>query len=320
MSTAVLPALPAKKSNHRANVIRIAEIKKHSNADSLGLVEVGGYQLVVRLDNYKVGDLAIHIQPDSLVPQDQAFAFLWEGKGYVDGDYIPEKYRRITVRRFRKEYSEGLLMPLTDFFDPSDIANLEIQEGEDLADAIGITHYEPPEPLDRRAVNQKKIWPRSLKGWWYWFLDLIGLRPNGNVGGRNEYGPKLGRPVYDIEALKNYRGVMVPGEPVVVTEKIHGSNARFVFEDGKMFVGSRQLWKNPAANCVWRDALDNNPSIEAWCRDHPGYTLYGEVVPTQKGFSYGCSEGKARFFLFDILRPDGEWEPWTTVRQVNTGA
>lgn len=29
---------------------------------------------------------------------------------------VPEKGRRITVRRFRGQYSEGLLLPLSDFY------------------------------------------------------------------------------------------------------------------------------------------------------------------------------------------------------------
>jgi ATP-dependent RNA circularization protein (DNA/RNA ligase family) len=155
-------------------------------------------------------------------------------------------------------------------------------------------------------------------GWWYWFLELLGFSPNGNVGGLNQRGPKEDRKIYDVERFKNYPNVLHEGEQVIVTEKIHGSNARYTYEDGVMYVGSRTMWKSPGAKCIWRDALEQNPDIETWCRAHPSYTLYGEVVPTQgDNFRYGAAPGKARFFLFDILNPFGEWISKMTTININ---
>jgi hypothetical protein len=311
------------KANHQVNVVRIAEILPHANADSLGLVMVGGYQVVVKLTDFRVGDLGVYIQPDSVVPADPEFAFLWDGRGFTD--YVPEKYRRITVRKFRKEWSEGLLLPLATFYSEEERLGLNIQQGDDISEDLGITHYEPPEPAEStQAVNQRRIRPKplfkggNLKAWFYFILEWLGFRPNGNTGGRNDYGPKLGRPVYDVEALKNHMGVFEEGEEVVVTEKIHGSNARYTFQDGTMYVGSRTLWKSETAQCVWRSAVQQCPGIEAWCREHPRHTLYGEVVPTQGDkYLYGCSPGQVKFFLFDIMDPEGEWLPIEAVINVN---
>ena len=309
---------PEKKSNHRVDMVRIPAIEKHPNADTLGIVRIRGYQVIVKLGEFNEGDLSAYIQPDSVVPPEDEFAFLWSAQGYKDGDDIPLKYRRITVRKFRKEYSEGLLIRIPEWVRIDDGAQVrEPIEGDDVSDALGITHYEPPEPQER-AVNQRNPRPRSLKGWFYWFLERIGIRVNGNTGGRNIHGPSSGRPVYDVEAFKNYPNVFTEGEPVVVTEKIHGSNARYTYQDGKMHVGSRTMWKNPEAKCVWVDALKQNPAIGEWCQRNPGFTLYGEVVPTQGSeFMYGCLPGQVRFFLFDILRPDNEWEPIDKVLRIN---
>jgi len=300
------------KSNHKVPVVRITEILPHSNADTLGIVRVGGYQCVVKKDNYKIGDLAIYIQPDSVVPERSEFKFLWEPRTF-DGP-VPEKYRRVTVRRFRKEWSEALLMPLSDFPDLAEgFMNLFPAEGEDVSEKLGITHYDPPEPEERGiARKQQYKWPpKSLRGWFYYLLHLIGIDLNGNVGGSNEKGPSNPPPVYDVEAYKNFMGVFESGEHVVVTEKIHGSNARFLFDGKKMFAGSRKLWKSVKSNCVWRSALKQNPWIEDWCRKFPGYTLYGEVFPTQGDkWSYGCTEsGQVGFRAFDVLDPDGNYVP-----------
>src|ERR1700722_16656043 len=101
-------------STHRVNVVRIDEIHPHTNADTLGITYIGGYQVVVKKDDFTPGTLAIYVQPDTIVPVIPQFAFLWVDREFADGT-IPEKLRRITVRRFRKEWSEGLLMPLKEF-------------------------------------------------------------------------------------------------------------------------------------------------------------------------------------------------------------
>lgn len=318
-----VPEAPERKKSHQARVVRITDIAKHPNADTLGIVHIDGYQVVVKLGEFEINSLAVYVQPDSVVPPDsEEFAFMWAGKGFVEGDFIPVKYRRVIPRKFRKEWSEGLLIRIPEWVRIDDHGVWrEVGVGDDLADILEITHYEPPEPLDRRMERKERSgWPRSLAGWWYWLLELLGFHPNGNVGGRNQHGPKGDRKVYDVEAFKNYQNVFIPGEPVVVTEKIHGSNARFTFENDVFYVGSRTMWKSPQASCVWRDAVEQNPAIEAWCRAHPGYTLYGETCPTQGDkFRYGCTGGQVKFFLFDIMDPQGEWMPPEAVAKVNQG-
>lgn len=300
------------KSNHRANVVRIQEILKHPNADRLGIVHVGGYQCVVRLEDFQPGDLAVYVQPDSVVPDNETFAFV-HGLGPNDGRPVSEKYRRVTARRFRKEWSEGLLIAL-----PSHdkgmrrVSDYNLQEGDDAAELLGITHYEPPADKEGTTGDCERgpgysRWPRSLKGWAYFLLRLIGIDLNGATGGFSERGPGAARPVYDVDAYKNFLGALVPGEAVVITEKIHGCNARYTFEGGRMYAGSRRLWKSAKSTCIWRRALAQIPWIEEWCRAYPGYTLYGEVVPVHAGYDYGCVPGQVKFFVFDILTPNGTW-------------
>jgi RNA ligase/PHA02142 OB-fold domain len=305
--------------NHKVNIIKIDQILKHSNADKLEIIPIPdtGYQCVAQKGQFKLGDLAYYIPPDSVVPERTEYEFLWEGRTSP----IPVKYRRVAARRFRGEWSEGLLMPL----DKQQVAlyGLKPEElpGMDIAADLGIVHYEPPEEISLTGdsecgpgSSQNKIFPRSAKGWFYFLLRFLSfglLDINGKTGDANEKAPENYRPIYDVEAYKNFKNILQIDEPVVVTEKIHGSNARYTFETGffggKFYVGSRKLWKSPKSRCIWRNAVKQNPWIEEWCREHPGYTLYGEVVPTQKGFNYGCADGQVRFFLFDVRSPEGRW-------------
>lgn len=351
-----------KKSNHRANIVRITELLPHTNADSLELIKIGGYQVVTRKGQFQVGDLGVYIQPDSIVPQTEPFRFIWgayaEGPELCQHDVsvlktgdrvceicskcsatlvngmtpVPERRRRITVRKFRGEWSEGLLLPVSDFhpgaakdgetgktlwsFDKS--SGQFWQEGDDVSDTLGITHYDPDagkETESTRGVNESgpgslRRFPKSLKGWFYLILHKLGIRVNGATSGYDrEKGITV--PVYDVEAFKNHVDAFTPGEMVEVTEKIHGSNARYCYLRGKMYVGSRTLWKSEKSKCVWRKALEQNEWIYNWCKDHEGHVLYGEVTPTQKSknytYNYGGEDGEVKFFVFDILKPDRTW-------------
>lgn len=106
----ILP--PEMKANHRADIVRIGTILPHPDPDTtnLELILIGEYQVVVRKGEHQIGDLAVYIQPDSVVPQTEPFRFIWEPYQLDGGAEVPAKRRRITVRRFRGQFSEGLLM------------------------------------------------------------------------------------------------------------------------------------------------------------------------------------------------------------------
>lgn len=301
-----------KKSNHQANVVRVEALLPHTNADSLELIHIGGYQAVVRKGQFKVGDLAVYVQPDSVVPQTEAFKFIWEPYVGLDG-LVPEKRRRITVRKFRKEISEGLLLPLLDF--PYNY--LRWTEGDDVSTDLGITHYEPEELANTKGETvtaPRRKYPKTLKGWFFFLLHKIGLG-FGWAGQSLAMEVDFEAPAYDVEALKNFKNTFEDGEQVYVTEKIHGSNARFLFLDGTMYAGSHYQWKSPKSTCVFRKALVQLPWIEEWCRANEGSILYGEITPTQKGFNYGTND--IQFFAFDIRTPDGVWtKPYSFTEMV----
>lgn len=282
-------------STHRVNVVKIEEILPHPNADTLGIVYIGGYQVVVKKDNFKVGDLALYVQPDTIVPVLPAFAFLWEGTEPT------ERRRRITVRRFRKEWSEGLLMPLSEFLELYEAdpkrgelsLRPKVSEGDDVAELLGFKHYEEPDQSYVLGTQGRKLtlWQRILK--------YFGFGPK-------PFGPKNGPGVYDVESVKNYPRALLAYEEVIVTEKIHGSNARYYFDGKQFWVGSHKKWWKDKTNIWWRVA-EKNPWIEAFCRENPKYTLRGEVTPTQPGYQYGNTP-EEQFFAFDVQKPDGTYE------------
>jgi tRNA-binding EMAP/Myf-like protein len=316
-----------RKANHQVNIVRVKEILPHNNADSLEIIPIGEYQVVSRIGQFKIGDLAVYIQPDSVIPQTSPFRFIWEPYmcepvPTVDDPacertfQVPEKRRRITVRKFRGEWSEGLLLPVTDFDELVDstltrhFVESDFPESTDVSDLLGITHYDPDagkfDGSNEHAPSKKKGYPRTIRGWFRYITrrikQFIGLE--AKTDGSSE-SVSLNIPTYDVEALKNYPNTFTDGEPVIVTEKIHGSNARFIYLDSKQYAGSRNLWKSPNSNCIFRRVLNTQPWIGEWCERNPGYVLWGEVTPTQGGYEYGSKE--PQFFVFDVRTPDGKW-------------
>lgn len=316
--------VPEKKLNHQANIVRInaADILPHPDPETtnLELILLGEFQVVVRKGTFKPGDLGVYIQPDSVVPQTEPFKFIWGQYVYTPEPPlgpkwdVPERRRRITVRKFRGQWSEGLLLPLSDFTTQElivgpygNVSSSLPVEGEDVSERLGVTHWNPDSDTantkGETAHAPRRRRPKTLKGWFHFLLHKVfGRRSKSYV----EY-VNVDAPVYDVEGLKNHPNTFEDGEQVYITEKIHGSNARYVYLDGVMYAGSRTQWKSAESTCVWRKALLDNPWIEEWCKRHEGFILYGEVTPTQKGFDYGVQKGQVGFFLFDIRTPEGQW-------------
>lgn len=117
-----------------ASVVKVLDIKPILGADAIEVATVKGWNVVVKKNEYKVGDLAIYYEIDSYLPIKPEFEFLRKSsyKKMADGT---EGFRLKTVR-LRGQISQGLLTPLT--FDAT--------EGEDVTDRLGVIKYEPPIP------------------------------------------------------------------------------------------------------------------------------------------------------------------------------
>jgi hypothetical protein len=87
---------------------------------------------------------------------------------------------------------------------------------------------------------------------------------------------------------------------------VHNSNARYLFDGGTFFMGSRTRWLKPDVAHHWKRAADADSRIEAWCRAHPGVVLYGEVYGAVQSLKYGQKPGKVAFAAF-AASDKGEW-------------
>jgi hypothetical protein len=260
--------------------VRIGPVEKHPNADSLSITNIfGGYPVIFRTGDYHEGDLACYIPVDSEVPVDrQEFKFLDAGKGRAK--------ERIRAKRLRGVFSMGLLVPSPTF----------AKEGEDLQEWFGVTKWEPESEREPMADNRKarRAWHRT------WFGNLV-YKIRQFLGLAAPTPPKV--PVYDIEGLRKYKDLLQEGEEVVIREKIHGANCRYIHTGKHFFIGSRTVMTRNGPN-VWKTVADRY-QLEAKLKQHPGVVLFGEVYGSVQDLKYGVpTDEEVRFIAFDALWPN----------------
>jgi RNA ligase (TIGR02306 family) len=260
------------------DVTRVEEVIPHPNADRLDLVRIRGWRAVTQKGLYQPGDLVVYIPQESVLPMPvlEAMGFVKEKDGVVVGGLSGKQGNRVKAIRLRGELSQGVVMPLS-------VANqllppqTDVYEGLNVAEALGITKYEEPIPVHMAgvAVSRPHWMPRYT----------------------------------DIEDIKNYPDVLVEGEEVVITEKMHGANMAAGMEvetNGyhAVYVSSRNVCLADAeGNAYWRAARETElmSVLAQMGGDVEGtIVLYGELLGVQD-LKYGYEKGRLGFRLFDVM-------------------
>lgn len=144
-------------NEHEAKVIKINNMVQHPNADNLSIVRVGDFQCIIRTSDWQLGNLAIYIEPDSIVPETEQFEFLG-------------KHRRIKARKLRGEWSVGLLIP----------APQGAKIGDNCMEQLEIIHYDPPVKGDFSTggenVRPPRISEHSTAGLFTPVYDVLNFR------------------------------------------------------------------------------------------------------------------------------------------------
>jgi RNA ligase (TIGR02306 family) len=331
---------------HKVEVVPI-KLEPHPDPEttSLSIVKVYNFQVVVRTADWLGVEKAAYVQPDSVMPDTPEYRWLKDTgttrtmrktleEQKAAGTITPEEYEqqsalieeridkntkrlRVTVMKLRGVLSMGMLLPAPE--------GAEI--GDDVAERLGITHYEPPieeylEPGKKPKHQGEDVAP-----------------PPSMI-----YAPE-----YDVESVYKYASAFEAGEMVVVTEKIDGQNARFVAmpRQPKTFIvapdtipvdevmqlrahidecgpcgegaapaidyespvfkyeihaGSRKEWKMELGGSNWWRVQKQVPWIVEWLYANPEKVLYGETYGWVAPLRYGATvPGTLYFRAFDIL-------------------
>lgn len=244
---------------------------------SVEIIEIGevrAHDNAERLEIVPVGGWQAVVKKGQFKPGDRAV--------YIEPDYTiptarPEfaflaregrERHRLKAVRLRGVLSFGLLIPV-----PDDAAHLAT--GEDVMATLGIERYMPPV----KEAGGDEL-PEAMR-------------------------PNIYTPVFDLETIQKFPDLIEEGEPVWVTEKIDGANAKYLFHEGVFYMGSRTRWLLPEANHIWKKAADAAPAIRAWCEANPGQILFGEVFGRVQSLKYGRTDSVA-FAAFAALKND-QW-------------
>lgn len=204
-----------------AYIVTIDEIKNIPNYDRVEHARVGGWWCIVRKNEFSVGDKALYIEADSLVPSnDKRFAFM------------EEKHYKVKTMKMCKVYSQGLLLPISDF---PEIANKEIHD--DVTDVLGVKYYvvednerkaknpNPSEKYNRMCARNPRL---AQKPWFKWLMKRMWGRKLlfAFFGHKNDNPKKFPQWIKktDEDRIENCMFMLDDKEPWIVSEKIDGTS------------------------------------------------------------------------------------------------
>ncbi|MCY3859946.1 MAG: RNA ligase (ATP) [Gammaproteobacteria bacterium] len=270
-------------SQFEVRIRTIGGIGEHGNADALEIATLDdGSRSVVQRDLYQVGDRVVTFPEHAVLPDELLRTLgLWkDGKGVLAGS----KGNRVKPIRLRGEISEVLLCR------PSAL-DLDAESEENLTARLGVEKFQPRIP---QIMNGKL---------------------------RNAYGHTVR---FDIENYRKFQNAEVqtfkPGEPVVITEKMHGTFCAMGWD--KDYAGGIVTSKGVADRglCFDLDETENerNLYVQAYRKHfdaiHIGQEandgasslqVLGEIVgPGIQDYHYDFDS--RRFLVFDV-KIDRRW-------------
>lgn len=273
-------------STHTINTYRI-KMRPHPKADALSLMDLpNGNVAVLRTQDWTDGELAAHIEPDYEVNV-TVKGFEWLAQPGSDGKPRKE-WERVKPIKLRGIRSFGVMIPIREIESLQDV-----KEGDNIIASLEgiVRRYEPP-------------------------VDV-------SVGGETAPSPSgVIAPKYDVESYTKLVEYFVPDEPVIITEKLHGSSMRAVCINGEVHIGSRTEWKRDAENNAFWMAYRNTPGLDKFLRENEGVVVYGEMYGQNPGYGYGTTKNKPMFAAFDLLI-QGEngprWADWNEILRYTYG-
>lgn len=295
------------------------------DADRLESVDILGWHVVCGKGEFKVGDLGVFIEVDSLCPEQPPFSEM---------EFLKSKYYKVKTQKIRGVYSQGLFMPLSAFGDKL----VNAKEGDDVTELLGITYIVAADNKRKKSgpMTKDEKWQaiaarhpmlrRKVPDW---------MKPLFFVIFKHDLKKKEW-PAWvvktDEERVQNLVYDQLRGEKWIVTEKIDGSSATFTMKRRKptlfdksnydFYVCSRNVvFDLPVKNIYWEMAEKYHieAAMWSWLMNHPDVewlTLQGEVFGSgvQKR-DYSSAEHHLMIFNF-IDSVKGRWNTLDMGREI----
>lgn len=257
------------KMRKMASIQKIIEVKPIAGADAIEAAVVNGWEVVVKKDEFKAGDLAIYFEIDSFMSVDEpAWNFLRNKKKMNDQEGFVLK----TIK-LRGQMSQGLLLPIETLahkFSPE-----KVVEGADISEELGVVVYEKPIPACLRG---------KMRGNFPSFLKKT-----------------------DEERIQNIRFDEIKDLRFFITEKMDGSSCTIYIDPntGEDRVCSRNVdLIRDENNSFWEVAIRENLHEKLRAFNElmdANYALQGELIGYGiQGNPYHLPYGGKKFVLFTV--------------------
>ena len=306
-----------------AYVVTIDEIRPIEGYDRVEYARTNGWWVIInKADNLSVGDKCVYFEVDSKVnPLDERFAFL-EKRDY-----------RIKTIKMCKVYSQGLLIPLSNF---PELGDLDVNT--DVTDVLKVIYYVPadnerkantPDPMAKYRSMAARHAKLARKKWFRWLMKRDwGRRLLFVFFGKKKDTPK-GWPTHfpfihktDEERCENLPQMLGYDKPLIVTEKLDGTSTTFILErKGKKFefyVLSRNVRQKDEKQSCYHDhniywdmafKYDVENKLREYLEGHPNLTyvcIQGESVGSVQGNPLKLAEDD--FYAFNFIDSErGRW-------------
>lgn len=279
------------------NLAHIEEVKwlaPIEGKDRIVLAGVLGWQVIVKKDEFQVGDKVVFCEIDSVFPDKPEFEFLRKNKF------------RIKTMKLGGVLSQGIAFPL------SILPEKEYEIGEDVTGIIGITQYEDTMDYDYGEDEKQPVkhYPKFLMRW-KWFRNLV--LPKKQYKGFPLFVSKTDE--IRLQATPHYLEMDCKW---IATEKLNGQSGTFTLQriKGKHFWNkdkfdfavcsrNRRLY-NEFNTSYWNVAKKYN--IERVLHDLIGdnefVCIQGEcIAPNVQKNQYHVTEPD--LYVFNVIYPTG---------------
>tara|TARA_Y100000034_G_C6910429_1_gene424493 strand:+ start:10287 stop:11432 length:1146 start_codon:yes stop_codon:yes gene_type:complete len=271
----------------------VTEVLPHPNADRLEILKIDHWQTIYAKGVFEAGDQCVYFPPDTVFTEEIAEHLgvlnYTSPLGKVNGIRPPGV--RVRAIRLRSEESFGLVVTMEalesvvmNFPLPTEgeVEPPWLEVGSDVADLFQVTKYDPPEPC----------------------RDGDAATPHPSFHAYTS-----------IENIRNFGDIFEDGEEVVITEKLHGMNARagkimtvdddtgdvvWEYMCGSHGVRRKEIDAKGIRSQFWNILTEEvRGLLDEACNDDANVVLFGEIFgPGVQDIHYGLKE--KLFRVFDI--------------------
>ena len=248
-----------------AQVVKITALEPIKGADKIELATVLGWQVVVKKDEFKIGELVLYFSIGAILDKDNPNTSFLEGKV-------------LKTRKIRGALSQGLVGPLS-WLVPYNVDPSKVSEDDDVTKELNVKKWVPTEEQDLYGDDDDKVKTK--------FPAFIPKTDEERIQNCHKQ-------------LQN-----LEGKNIVITQKYDGTSTSYLYLDGKFMICNRNnhlLDEDNSTKHYFDMALKYNIG-EKMAALKRNIAIQGEIIGPKINANRHKA-GEIDFFVFNIYDID----------------